>query len=127
MNKLFRGWLAALAFIAGPASALTLYDGAAGTLPAVQGWLPLKVGASPAQGVAGGAYRLDTTGTGVLYFGNALAGAVMLDTAAGFDLPFGLRVLSEAHTSDNRSGYSVVLIGADTSRALELAFWHDAV
>jgi hypothetical protein len=69
------------------------------------------------------AYSLVTTGDGASYFGNALIGAQVLDTAAGFDLSFQLKVVSETHTSFNRAGYSVVVVGSDPTKAVELSFW----
>lgn len=108
---------------ASAAQAVVLYDAAAGTPPSSQGWFVLADGAAGAS-VAGGEYRLDTT---------ALAGAFgharvqPLDTAAGFELAFTLRIDAEVHTSANRAGYSVLLVGNDPSRALELAFWDDSV
>lgn len=109
------------------AGATTLYNPSLHTLPSAQGWTPLQIGAAPAQSAASGAYRLDTTGTGVIYFGHSLTGVVTLDTSTGFDLSFSLNVLSETHSSSNRSGYSVVMVGADPTQALELAFWSDSV
>ena len=110
-----------------PARAATLYDAAAGSLPSAQGWAPLALGAAAAQSVGSGSYRLDTTGTGVVIWGNGLLSPVPLDTATGFDLSFSLQMVNETHTSVNRTGYSVVMVGADASKALELAFWNDHV
>jgi len=86
-------------------------------------WLPLVQGGAPAQAAAGGAWQLDTTGAGVVIAGAGRISPLPLDTAAGFDLTFALAVDSEAHTSANRAGYSVVVVGADPTRSLELAFW----
>ncbi len=116
----------ALALLTGAAQAATLYDASLGSMPAVQGWTPLVVGAAPFQAVTVGlppAYALDTSGAGVSYFGNALVGAPTLDTATGFDLSFNLKLVSETHSSNNRAGYSVVVVGTDPTRAVELSFW----
>lgn len=108
------------------AQAATLYDPALGTLPTAQGWSVLASGtAAASQSVAAGRYRLDTTGAGVSAYGNAISTA--LDTAAGFDLRFTLQVVNESHDSANRAGYSVVMVGSDPSKALELSFWSDQV
>ena len=107
------------------ASAATLYDAGAGTLPSVQGWTSLQLGPAPLQSVSGGLYKLDTTAAS--YFGNTLAGSPVLDTAAGFDLVFTLRLQSETHIGLNRSGYSVVMIGSDPTHGLELGFWSGEV
>jgi hypothetical protein len=106
-----------------PAAAATLYDATAGTLPTAQGWATLAIGAPAAQSVAGGLYRLDTTGAGVSYFGNAMVSSQALDTAAGFQLSFSLQLQSETHSSANRAGYSLVVVGADPTKAVELDFW----
>ncbi len=50
-----------------------------------------------------------------------------LDTQAGFDLSFSLQMLGETHDSPNRAGFSLVLVGAQASRALELDFWADHI
>ena len=120
MRALF---LAALAALAAPAQAVTVYDAAAGTLPSAQGWSSLQAGAAPAQLVAAGVYRLDTPGAGLGIFGNAIQSPVVLDTSAGFDLAFTLRIADEIHTSANRAGYSVLVTGSDARRAIEIAFW----
>jgi hypothetical protein len=120
-------WLSmTLALLTGAAQAATLYDASQGSTPAAQGWTPLIAGAQPFQAVTVGvppAYSLVTTGAGVSYFGNARIGAPLLDTAAGFDLTFSLKVVTETHTSVNRAGYSVVVVGADPTKAVELSFW----
>lgn len=105
----------------------TLYDPALGTPPSAQGWLPLALGNPAGQGVAGGLYALDTTGAGVSIWGNSRVSPVPLDTQTGFDLSFSLQVLGESHTSPNRAGYSLVMVGGQASRALELGFWADQI
>jgi hypothetical protein len=117
--------LATLA-LAGQARAATLYNASLGSLPTAQGWTALSIGAAPFQAVTVGAppaYSLVTTGAGVNYFGNALLSGVTLNTATGFDLAFQLKVVSETHDSPNRAGYSVVVVGADPTKAVELSFW----
>ena len=109
----------------GAQASTTLYDPALGTPPSAQGWSPLALGGGASQGVAGGVYALDTTGAGVSIWGNGRVSPVLLDTQAGFDLSFSLQLLGETHTSPNRSGYSLLLVGAQASRALELDFWAD--
>lgn len=107
------------------ANAATLYDPALGTLPGAQGWTVLATGAAASQAVSGGRYRLDTTGNGVVSWGNAVS--TPLDTAAGFDLRLTLQVGVESHDSANRAGYSVVIVGSDPTKALEVSFWSDQV
>lgn len=108
---------------AAPLQAQTLYDAASGNLPSASGWSVLQAGAAAVQGVAGGVYSLDTRAPTVGIFGNARLSPVTLDTAAGFDLTFSLRVLDEVHASTNRAGFSLLFVGADPSKSLEVAFW----
>ena len=109
----------------GALAATTLYDPALGSLPLAQGWQPLVplIGAAASQSVGGGVYALDTTGAGVSIWGNSRISPLALDTQAGFDLSFSLQLLSETHSSPNRAGYTLVMVGADARQALELAFW----
>ena len=106
-------------------AATMLYDPALGDLPSDQGWAPLALGAPAAQGLAGGVYTLDTTGAGVSLWGNGRISPLPLDTQAGFDLSFSLQLLSESHSSPNRAGYTLVMVGAQATQALELDFWAD--
>jgi hypothetical protein len=115
------------ALLALPAVAQTLYNGALGTLPTAQGWSTLSLGAAGSESMVSGVYQLDTTGAGVVYYGNARISATPLDTATGFTLQFNLKVLAETHTDSSRAGFSVLVTGADPTRALEIAFWTDHV
>lgn len=109
------------------AAATPLYDPALGSLPSAQGWLPLALGAPASQGVAGGLYALDTTGPGVSIWGNGRSSPLVLDTQAGFELSFSLQLLAETHTSPNRAGYTLLMVGAQATQALELGFWTDHI
>lgn len=110
-----------------PASAMTLYDPALGSLPAVQGWSTLGSGAAASQSFVGSLLQIDTTGAGVSAFGSGRSTPQPLDTVGGFRLQFGLQVLAEQHSSDNRAGFSLLLQGADQAQALELGFWQDSI
>jgi hypothetical protein len=107
---------------ASAASAITVYDPAAG-LPSAQGWLPLVAGTPGTQSLAGGVFRLDTTADLGTTHGNGRLSPLLLDTGLGFTLDFTVRVASEAHTSPNRAGFSLLFVGNDPARSLELAFW----
>ena len=118
--------LAAALILLAPLAALastTLYDPALGSLPSAQGWQPSVLGAAAGQSVGNGVYALDTSGVGVLIWGNSRSSPLALDTQTGFDLSFSLQLLSETHTSPNRAGYTLVMVGADATKALELDFW----
>ena len=86
--------LLGLALAAAPAAAITLYDPGQASLPSAQGWQPLTAGAAAAQGLAAGAYTLDTTGAGVALWGNSRISPLLLDTETGFVLRFNLQLLS---------------------------------
>lgn len=119
-----------LALLSGAANAVTLYDPASGSVPALQGWSVLAGGNMASQAVVGGRLHTDTlTDTAVVQYVNYRvppAGGT-LDTVTGFTLNFSLQVQAEAHQSDNRAGYSVIVQGLDESKALELSFWGNEV
>lgn len=50
----------------------------------------------------------------------------LLDRSAGFRIEFGLRMVSENHTSPNRSGTSLIVLDSQ-ARGIELSFWTDTV
>ena len=110
-----------------PASALSLYDPALGSLPAAQGWSTLGNSTPGSQALVGGLLQVDTTVDGVGAFGSGRFTPQPLDTVGGFRLQFSLQVLAEQHSSDNRAGFSLLLQGADQTQALELGFWQDSV
>ena len=117
---------AALLFAAPPAAAEVLYDPGLNTLPAAQGWLTLGT-PGYTQSMSGGGYTLDTTLVNDIKAGSSLFNLATLDTVAGFKLDFNLRIAAEAHASTDRSGFSVIVTGADPAHALELGFWGDRV
>lgn len=121
------GLSAVLVLAAGPALAVALYDPAAGTLPAAQGWSTLSSPAGGTQLVSGGLLRFDSSAI-VGSFGNGLAVAPPLDTDTGFRLRWDLRLTNEGGRSSNdRAGFSLLMQGADQTKALELGFWGQQV
>ena len=126
-----------LAFaLAGTAHAeiITLFDGAAGTLPQAQPWLTYIGTAAPT--IAPDGVALDTRATV-----DTLAGIFnhqllalpktwliknpafpRLDPAEGFTLSFWLALPDETHLNSNRAGFSVIVIGSDR-RGIELGLW----
>jgi len=107
-----------------PATAVTLYDPAAG-LPNLQGWTTAPAVIAGSDTLVPGRLRIDTTGAGVFQHGHALRPT--LDTVAGFALQFGLQVISATSDSVNRAGFVVLLQGQDQTKSLELAFMVDRV
>jgi hypothetical protein len=49
-----------------------------------------------------------------------------LNDADGYALSFQLQVLDESHVSNDRAGFSVIVLG-DDGRGIELGFWEDRV
>jgi hypothetical protein len=127
----FRSALAALtssAALAVPAAAMTLYDPAQATLPEAQGWSVLSSGSGSSRSFVDGRLRTDTlTDPSATQFVVFRTSPFALDTVSGFTLNFGLQVQAEAHQSDNRAGYSVLLQGLDQRKSLELSFWESEV
>lgn len=117
----------ALALVGGTAQAATLYDASLGTAPTAQGWLALSLGGTVSAATASGVHSLDTASGTAPQFGYSPLFGPLLDTDAGFQLSLRLQVLAETHSSPNRAGYSLVMVGSDPSRALELSFWTDRV
>lgn len=50
----------------------------------------------------------------------------LLDQTQGYTLTFTVQVLSEAHNSDDRAGFSLLVLGSD-GKDIELAFWADQI
>jgi hypothetical protein len=118
--------LTALGFLlfARGALAAFLYDAALGTLPEAQGWgFAIPPGCS--QSVGGGVLNLDTTSDSALRAGYFRFDQV-LDSAAGVRLSFSAQLLTEVHASDDRAGFSVILLDS-ASRGIELGFWTDRI
>lgn len=117
------------------AGIVTLYDGTG--LPAAQPWLAyadngfLSGGTATQTPVAGGVNLTtdDAVSAGYgNYFGTALKAPAFpaLDRTKGFELTFSAQVLSENHSSPDRAGFSVILLGSDL-RGIELGFWESEI
>lgn len=118
-----------------PAGAAVLYDGTLGTTPQAQGNLSYfaLAGTATETGAATGTTTLNTTagGSNAEYagFSNYLVTGTPvsatfppLNPAAGFDLSFTAKVDAEAHATNDRAGFSVILLGSDHV-GVELGFW----
>lgn len=108
-----------------PVAAQVLYDGGQGTLPANQGWTYGAFG-SATQAVVNGAVVLDTTLPGSVQAGWTRSSPTPLQRTNGFTLLFTAQVIAENHSSTNRAGFSVIVLGAD-KRGIELGFWTNLV
>ncbi len=136
-----RLFLAVLAFTGcvNLASAEPLYQGSLGTTPDNQGWKygtwPLT--ATPPRSASGGVTTLDTTsliGDSAGYSTRQLfplpdyvhPSLPPLDRDAGYDVLVDVQVQQETHTSDDRAGFSLLVLGDDLW-GIELGFWEDQV
>jgi hypothetical protein len=120
---------------------ILLYDGKQNNLPQNQPWLVymddslLNPPAPPQNVVAGTGVRMSTSGAGAagyfnhLYFFNWFpvnSSFPALNPADGFNLSFQLQIHAENHTSNNRAGFSVILLGMDVL-GIELGFWENRI
>ena len=106
------------------ASSYTLYDGALGTAPSAQGWASFTIGSTEA--LSAGAVTLDSTAASALHAGYGLLAPISLDATVGFDYAFTVRVNSESHSSNDRAGFSAIVITSNLT-GIELGFWQTDV
>lgn len=116
---------------------IVLFDGSTNTRPDQQGWFYLTnptVGSSATATAGGGVTTLDTTaviGDQAGYF-SRITGLgshplmPTLDRASGYTVRLDARLVSEAHASDDRAGFSLIVLGEDL-RGVELGFWTNEV
>lgn len=114
---------------AGPAlavapSAQTLYDAASGVLPHQLPWQWSQDGSGTFAMDPGGYASLTTTTSQL--GGYNLYGAPTLDRTAGFRIEFDLKMVAEAHTSNDRSGTSLIVLDSQ-ARGVELSFWENKI
>jgi hypothetical protein len=116
-----------------------LYDDTLGTLPAAQPWLLYADDGIISGGTAdetGGSFGVTLNTDNAVSAGysntNPITNAFKngdfptLDRGTGFRLTFEMQLNSEFHVSDDRAGFSVILL-ADDARGIELGFWDDQV
>lgn len=114
------------------AGLVVLYDGSG--LPANQPWLNFgQLGGVASQTPVAEGVRLQTDTAAQAGFGNYLAPGIIknasfpkLNPNLGFELAFSVTVNAEAHTSNNRAGFSVTLLGSDL-KGIELGFWTNEI
>jgi hypothetical protein len=121
--------------IGSAAPAVVLYDGAAGTAPESQGWLAYQqLGGSPSHVTANGKTTLDTTSAMGIQAGYSNYNIVVpvnpnfpsLSRTDGFVVSVDMKLLSETHASNDRSGVSLIVLSNDL-QGVELAFWNNEV
>ncbi len=119
-----------LAFAHPARAQVVLYDGALNTAPSDQGWayqaFPGPAGETATVSVGGGVTTLTTTGANGIQAGYSRIAPFSLDRATGFTLDFDVKLLSEAHASNDRAGFSVIVLSHD-KKGIELGFWDGLV
>lgn len=117
---------------AAPTKSTVLYNGALGSTPSAQGW---TYGGLPTPKASGGATTLDTSASQGIQAGFSASQAGFLGSTApvpvlsrtrGFTLTFAVQVQSEAHSGNDRAGFSLIAL-ADDARGVELGFWQNEI
>ncbi len=110
-----------------------LYNGSLGALPTSQFWLyGVDPAASTIPVMQNGAVVMDSTGPTADSAGfftitsQHPAFLQPLDREAGFTVWVEAQLISESHVSDDRAGYSVIVLSNDLS-GIELGFWDNEI
>jgi hypothetical protein len=112
---------------------LVLYDADSGSIPdsSLIGFTAFPPdGAS--RGFEDGGTVLDTTLAGTDTYAGWVAGAAttdgfpILDSGLGFQVNFTLQIESEIHESNNRSGFSILLLDQN-AKGIEMSFWQNEI
>lgn len=126
MNRLL---LTPLALLATPAFAGLLYDPASGQIP--NDYTPnpwsygeLVLSGTPSSVVSGGVLNFDTR-SGSIRSGWSSTGGTM-DRTTGYTVSFDLQIAAETHSSNDRAGFSVIVLSSDL-QGIELGFWGNEV
>lgn len=108
------------------ASTVVLYDNGLGNLPGDQaGLIYFGVGIA-SQTVVPNGTNLITDHLAQAGYTPAPSVVPPLGPLGGFSIDFQLQVQQELHNSDDRAGFSVILLGSDV-RGVELAFWENEI
>ncbi len=113
-------------------STYVLYDGALNTgTPNTQGFLYLTspfLGALATQVFSSGVTTLDTTPRRSDYAGYFadIAQYPPLDRQPGYQVLFTAQVVTESHASNNRAGFSAIVL-SDDQQGIELGFWTNEI
>jgi hypothetical protein len=121
---MLRSLLAFFAFsAAGHAAPVVIYDGSLGTSPTAQGWLLGTVAftGSANESLITGGVNLDTT-SGTIRSGYSIPSPLPLDRTISYNLTFDLQLNAESHSTNDRAGLSLVIIGNDL-QGIEIGFW----
>jgi hypothetical protein len=107
-----------------------LYDGSLGTLPDAQAFIYLTIPFTPqaTQTYSNGVTILNTMPVQsemAGYFARPEA-VPTLERSQGFTLTFTIQIDEEEHASNNRAGFSVIVL-SDDLLGIELGFWEDRI
>jgi hypothetical protein len=138
---MFRSALAiltlALGSVAANAATMVLYDGSLNTTPDQQKWNYQAMTTPPfgipsaTQSASGGVTTLDTTPATSDRAGYSSNPSdpnwPTLDRSGdGYTIRFKVRIQSETHSSNDRAGFSAIVLSSD-KKGLELAFWGNEI
>jgi hypothetical protein len=126
MKRLVLCLLLATCPAADESSANLLYDPGLNSLPDAQGWAHLSLPVASVRSVDGTTTRLDTTSLTTISAGYSIISPESLDRSQGFELTIDLQLTSETHVSNDRAGFSIILL-ADDLQGIELGFWGDEI
>jgi hypothetical protein len=112
-----------------------LYDASSGTLPGTQPWLfYAALGSATQTSLGTSGTRLTTDQAAQAGWSNTIPilnsfknpAFPALISSDGFAIDWSMQMLSESHSSQNRAGTSIILLGSD-NRGIELGFWTDQI
>jgi hypothetical protein len=128
-------WALYCSFSTASALATVLYNGPAGTAPETQGWLTFQsAGGTPLRITVGGKTMLDTSSDNNIQagYGNynlifpVNANFSALNRTDGFVVSLDMKLLTESHATNDRSGVSFIALAQDLS-GIEISFWANEV
>jgi hypothetical protein len=119
--------------LASDGKTLVLYDAASGDIPStsVMSFTDFPPGVALPT-FSDGATIVDTTISGADTYAGWIAGEVttpgfpILDSTAGVHVNFTVQVDSEAHTNNDRAGFSIIILDK-AAKGIELSFWENKI
>ncbi|MCP4417000.1 MAG: hypothetical protein GY805_10280 [Chloroflexi bacterium] len=115
-----------------PQATTLLYDSSLGTTPSQQNFSYQAINpfltVQASQSYSAPVTVLNTANQQGDYAGYVVSQTVMptLSRAAGFQLTFDLRVITESHSRNDRAGFSLILL-SDDLYGVEMAFWDNEI
>ncbi|MBI1322964.1 hypothetical protein GC170_07235 [bacterium] len=112
-----------------------LYDASLGTLPGTQPWLFYGAAGTATQTLDGtSGTRLTTDLAAQAGWSNTIpvlntfknAAFPTLSSSDGFAIDWSMQMIAESHSSGNRAGTSMILLGSD-NKGIEIGFWTDQI